>query len=158
MKVKFDFKPSDFLEGIRIKSKDKKRILEDIGDIVLTEVTSMVGSGISPVTGRKFKKLSKEYIEKKKEEGGTILGGGGSNLELTGDMLQSLFVEVKDNKITLTVSDSEQGKADGHNNFSGKSSLPERKFIPNEKNGETFIPKIRKAIKDYLIQEVIDVD
>lgn len=42
----------------------------------------------------------------------------------------------------------EQGKADGHNNFSGKSKLPTRRFIPSEK--ENFKRFINKGIDQII--------
>ena len=148
-KVKFDFKPSDFIKGVRIKRGKKEELLNEIADFVETEVLKDIGDQRSPVNGRKFKQLSKDYAKIKKKSGAPPI----PNLELEGDMLDSLQVLKTTTGLRLTVADSEQGKADGHNNFSGKSRIPERKFIPNASEGETFRPKIRKGIesiiKDY---------
>ena len=73
-----------------------------------------------------------------------------ANLELSGDMLDSLEFRVKGTKIEVGIWGSEADKADGHNNFSGDSKLPERKFIPNGSNGETFRPDIRQEVDSIL--------
>ena len=104
--VKFDFKLSDFLDRpIKFKSKrEKEEAMREVKDLLLSEILDSVGDGISPVTGRKFKKLSKDYIKKKEDEGGTVLAGGGSNLELDGGLLSGLRIIKKDeNTLRLTV-------------------------------------------------------
>jgi len=148
-KVKFDFKPSDYIQGIRFKSaRDKNRALADVSDFVLTKVLEDVGGSKSPVTGTKFKRLDREYASKKRKE----VGHSRPNLEFDGDMLDSLrIVRRSSTGLRLEVSSSEQNaKADGHNNHSGKSKLPARKFIPNSKAGEDFRPGIQKGIKAIL--------
>lgn len=148
-KVKFDFIP-EALKGKRISESERKEILNEVADFVVESILKDVGSTKSPVTGRKFKKLSEDYKKLKKEAG----SGTSPNLELDGDMLDSLTAKVVGNKIRVTVGDAEQGKADGHNNFSGKSKLPRRPFIPDEQKDETFRPKLRKEIDD-LVEDLL---
>lgn len=163
-KVEYEFDPFD-LVGISksdIKKGDVSSALEDVSNYVLESVLSFVGDETSPVSGRgKFKKLQKDYTDKeghrhkgyktiKEEEGYTPE----PNLLATGDMLDAVKVVRKGSKLVLTLDGSEQDKADGHNNFSGKSELPTRRFVPNAKDDETFKPKIiagiRSILKDYL--------
>lgn len=151
--VKFDFKLSDFLDKpIKFKSKnEKKEAMREVKDLLLSEILDSIGDGISPVTGHKFKKLSKRYIKRKEAEGGTVLPGGGSNLELDGGMLSGLkIIKKNENTLRLTVISSEQDKADWHNHFNGESNVPRRPFIPDERREEFFNPSIKQAIKELL--------
>ncbi len=146
--VKFDFDPLKGVTGI--KRQDKEQLRSEIASYVKEQVLSYVGSAKSPVTGGSFAPLSKEYRAFKSK----ISSSTKPNLELYGDMLDSLEVIEIGNKLRLTVGDDQQGKADGHNNFTGKSKLPERKFIPNAAEGENFdsdiLDGIEKIIQSYL--------
>lgn len=149
-KVKFDFTLSDFLDGKRIRLPADRRaaLEEDVLDLISTEILTNVGEGRSPVTGRRFKKLTDAYAARKSSEGGTVLGGQGSNLELTGALLDAFKTEkTRSGKLRVTVEDDEQPKADGHNNFSGKSKLPRRPFIPDAKEGEFFAKSVRESVR-----------
>lgn len=102
---------------------------KEAGLFVVDEILRSVSNGSSPVEGRgAFKKLNKLYA--KLEKGGDT----NPNLELDGDMLDSLTFKETDAGIEVGIfQSSELGKADGHNNFSGKSKLPTRRFIPKGK-------------------------
>jgi hypothetical protein len=80
---------------------------------------------------------------------------GVPNLELEGDMLGALTYEAKKDGIEIGVFGAEAPKADGHNNFSGESNLPERRFLPAE--GETFRSSIQKEV-DAIVQDAIAED
>lgn len=151
-KVKFDFKPSDYVDGVRFKSESqKKSVMADISDFVVESILKFVGKSKSPVTGSVFKGLSKDYAKKKVAEGGVAK----ANLELHGNLLDSVKVIKKsDNVLRLTVDDSEMGKADGHNNFSGESKLPRRPFIPNADRGEDFAKPIRDGIEKIILRAI----
>lgn len=76
-----------------------------------------------------------------------------ANLELTGKMLDALTVKVKGNQLEYFVDDeSQQGKVDGHNNFTGKSKIPTRKFIPDtdESLRAGILKEIKTLVKDEL--------
>lgn len=135
-KVEYWFDP---FEGLELKGKDKSNALQEAADLLLESILSDVADGKSPVTGRKFKQLSKEYAER--EHG----GNREARLELSGDLLGSLIVKPYKGGILVTVPDEEQGKADGHNNFSGDSKLPTRQFIP--KDNQSFRPDIKSEIQ-----------
>ena len=148
MEVKYEFDPLE-LVGITadLTKAQRSAIMDEVAAYVQESVLSMIGDSKSPVTGRKFPLLSKEYA---KEFHG---GNRTSHLELEGDLLDSLVVKKKGNVLILTVSEDQQGKADGHNNFSGKSQLPLRQFIPKE--DQTFVPSIREGIKS-IIRDAIE--
>lgn len=147
-KVRFEFTLDDLVPDIKLTRAAKDDAIDSVKDFVLEQVLSHVGDGKSPVSGHgKFPALSKDYVKVKKEEGGTVLFGRGSNLELHGDLMDSVRVDRKGNRLILTVDEDQQPKADGHNNFSGKSQLPMRRFVPNEDDGETFKASILKGIR-----------
>lgn len=109
---------------------------------MIEQTLSYVAESKSPVDGSSFKKLSKEYGAIKKAE----TGSDDPNLDLTGSMLTSLEFKVSGDKIELGVYGSDAGKADGHNNFSGKSKLPRRQFLPDK--GEAFESSIMQLVSD----------
>lgn len=101
-----------------------------------------VGEAKSPLDGSRYQALSKDYKKFKQESGAP----GVPNLDLEGDMLSSLeYVELSGGKLELGVFGDQAPKADGHNNFSGKSKIPERRFLPGE--GESFKSSIQKEVQ-----------
>lgn len=126
-------------------SADRTEAKKEIGDLIVNEILRYVQDGSSPVSGyRQFKKLNKEYA--KEEKGGNTT----PNMELNGDMLDSLkFESRRGSDIEVGIFKSSQvGKADGHNNFSGDSKLPLRRFIPDE--NESFKREIESKIKTII--------
>ena len=148
MKVEYVFDPFE-IAGIddNLSKREKSKVLEEIAAYVHESVLSYIGDSKSPVSGRKFPLLDEEYANK--EHGGNRV----SHLELDGDLLDSIVVKKKGNELILTVSQDQQGKADGHNNFTGKSKLPLRQFIPKE--DQNFVPEIRNGIKS-IIKDAIE--
>lgn len=147
MKVEYEFDPFKIVgvDDSEIPKEKKREILDDIADLVLTSVLEYVGDGKSPVKGYgAFKQLTKDYAEK--EHGGNRK----AKLELSGDMLDAMHVKVKGDRLILTIDEDQQGKADGHNNFSGDSLLPTRRFVPKGKDGETFKEDILNEIKGVI--------
>lgn len=138
----------DPFENLGLKGEAKEDALQEAADLLLESILSDVADGKSPVTGRKFKQLNKDYAEK--EHG----GDRNARLELSGGLLSGLIVRPSDGGILVTVAEDEQEKADGHNNHSGDSLLPERRFIPKADDNQFFRPEIRKSIieigKDFL--------
>lgn len=114
---------------------------------------SSAGQAKSPVAGGEWdRKLSKDYKKKKVSDGLP----GIANMEESGDMLDSLTFDTTDRGIEVGWFGAEAGKADGHNNFSGKSSLPRRQTLPDV--GEEFVSKIQtemeKIVADALADEL----
>lgn len=107
-----------------------------------------VGESKSPLDGSRYKALSPEYKKQKKADGAP----GVPNLDLTGDMLGSLEYRETPTGIEIGVFGKEAPKADGHNNFSGDSTLPERRFLPGE--GESFRPGITKEVEAIIADAV----
>lgn len=91
--------------------------------------------------GESWPQLSKDYKERKLEEGGS----GKPDMELDGDMLDSLTYRVTKDGIELGFFDSEAWKADGHLKFSGlENNTPQRRFLPGE--GQEFRSEIQGEI------------
>ncbi len=109
-----------------------------------------MGEEKSPVSGKAFEKLSDSYKKKKKAEGGTPK----PNLEASGDMLDSLGYKVTSEGVKIGVFGKDAPKADGHNNLSGDSLLPERRFLPDE--GEFFKKDIREGIESIIADAVAE--
>lgn len=141
-RIGFEFDPFE-LAGVAAPEK-KAEALQEIAKFVATQVIEYCGDGKSPVAGGEWKRtLSKDYKAKKTAQGGNSY----SDMILSGGMLSALDCIVKGSNLDLRVSGSEQAaKADGHNNFSGKSDLPLREFIPKE--GGTFKREIIAGIRE----------
>lgn len=129
------------LKGVP-KSKQKE-LLDDIGELLVEQTLKYVSETKSPVDGYgSFQALSKDYKDKKKEETGSTK----PNLDLHGNMIDSVDFKIEDGRIRLGVFGSEAPKADGHNNLSGDSKIPTRRFIPGK--GEDFKSEIKALVED----------
>lgn len=131
------------LDLSNVPADKRTQVKEEVGQYVLDEILSRVGNGESPVSGERFKQLSKKYADKMKG------GNRTPNLELEGDMLASLGYRRTSNGVAVGIMEkSQRPKADGHNNFSGKSSLPQRRFIPAP--DQNFKSDIESGIQDII--------
>lgn len=142
-KIFYEFDPFEEV-GMKPPANASRIVKEEIRDYVKEQVLSYIGEGKSPISGGAWKRsLSPEYKKIKKEFSSSLF----ANMELKGDMLDALAVTSKSGtKLSLEITGADEvAKADGHNNFSGKSSLPPREFIP--KSGETFKAAILDGIK-----------
>lgn len=143
-KVAFNFDPFDMLGIDKPADKDQARaIAKSMAEYVLTQVVQTVGDGRSPVAGGSWKRsLSKDYKAAKVKQGGNPY----ADMILYGDLLTNLdCVVTRDGNLELRNTGKEAAKADGHNNFSGKSSLPLREYIPKE--GQTFKRDIMAGLR-----------
>lgn len=142
--VKFEFDPFEGSD-VKLTASEKSAALEEISFLVHAEILRNVSEGTSPVAGHgRFPRLNKEYA--KSQKGGNTL----PNLELTGDMLSSMKVTTSKGKIYVRVTGKQGDKADGHCNHSGESSLPTRRFIPKEEDGEVFRRDITNSINEII--------
>jgi len=118
----------------------RKAVKKEVGNFIVEEILRSVSSAKSPVSGGKYKAvLNKDYAKNMKG------GNRTANLELEGDMLDALTFKDTDRGIEIGIfKKSEVPKADGHNNFTGKSKLPTRQFIP--KSGQTFNRDIENGV------------
>ena len=125
-------------------SRDARAAKREIADFVKESVLDFAGEGKSPVQGGKWKRsLSKEYRDRKGEFSSVDF----SNLELEGEMLDSMVARVSGDKIILEIKGDQAGKADGNNRGSyGKS--------PDDKKAREFIPKRGQELKRSIMKEV----
>jgi hypothetical protein len=142
------------------KVSRKKQALEEIGEYILDQILSHVGSAKSPVEGGKYKSsLDPDYAKIKKK----ISGSSKPNMELYGDMLDEMAFKVnKRNKLEIGfLKDSDQtqiDKADNHNKFSSaskKTKLPERNFIPRKSDTfkKSIMTEVDRIIEDYASED-----
>lgn len=148
-KLSYTFNP--FKEtGIDVPKDKQDDALQDIKDYIKEQVLSFIGDGKSPVANGKWKKtLSLGYKSKKSEQSSV----GYSNLELSGDLLNHLDVNIKGNKVILKITGGSkvQDKAEGNQLGSyGGDPNPEnaREFVPTD--GRTFRKEIISGVKDIL--------
>lgn len=147
-KVLYEFNPFDEVNVDKPSSKrDAKSALQEIASYVKDELLQYYGDGESPVARGKWKrKLSKEY-EKLKDE---VSGVGFSNMELYGDMLDSLDYKIQGDKIIIGWFGGDQAaKAYGHQTgYEGHPTIkngPVRQLLPND--GQKLKPDIREGMK-----------
>lgn len=127
-------------------------VRNEIGKTIVNEILRFTKGGKSPVSGESFKKLSINYADDKKG------GNRTPNLRLSRDMTKAIEFKTKGINLEVGIFKSgEKGKADGHNNFSGLSSLPKRRFIPqDDQNFKRDInTKINKIINEHKISKPI---
>ena len=137
----------EFPAGLSDAQKD--RIKDEVGELLVETILLAVGSSRSPISGEDWPPLSNDYADFKQNEG----RGSRANMELNGDMLDALeFVRTVEG-IRLQITGDQAPKADGHNNFSGESSLPRRKFLPER--GDTFKGEINNQVDAIISDEVV---
>ena len=112
-----------------ISQDHQKAAKQEVGDYLINETIRYVERGISPVAGEApWEKLDKEYA---KEE---HAGNRTPTLNATGRLREALQFRTTEQGIEIGIMHkSQKAKADGHNNFSGKSHLPRRRFIPSSR-------------------------
>jgi len=131
-------------------SKDQKaQIKSEVGDYLLEQTLLAVSEEKSPVSGGAWKKtLSKEYAKRKMKD----VGNKKADLQNTGELLDELSTVETSNGIKIGVFGERAGAADGHNNLSGKSILPERKFLPGE--GQSYKQNIEREV-NRIISDIL---
>lgn len=127
----------------------KETISKEVGDFLVEQIWSNLGSAQSPVEGEDFPKLSKKYKAFKTENGGS----GNADLLFRGDMQNAIDYKITDYGIELGVFGAQAPKADGHNKFSGKENgTPKRRFLPDE--NQDFNKDISKEV-DNIIGDIL---
>ena len=135
-KISYSLNLSEKLKKIpRSKRKDAKEL---IGNYLLDAIFNDTESAKSPVTGRKFKALSKEYKSLKKAN----TGRGAADLRLTETMLPSLMAKNTTNGVKIEITKRVE-KLKAFNHITG-DTLPSRPFLPDD-NGEAVKPKLKGA-------------
>lgn len=141
----------DLTAGLKLPEAVKSRIKSDVGDFLVEQIVKSAGQAKSPVAGESWKaKLSEKYAAKKKSEGLPTK----ANMEFEGDYLDSLTYQETKDGIELGWFGDQAGKADGHNNLSGDSSLPQRRVLPDV--GQKFIAPIQNELEKIVADSIAD--
>lgn len=139
------------LEGV--PSRLKSRVKREVGEYLVEQTLLALGSAATPLANKKLFKstLNPDYAKEKKKAG----RGGRADLEFTGDLKDSLTFKPTDVGIKIGHFDDQAGKADGHNNFSGKSDLPKRQYLPKprQKYDDDIQAEIDKIVQDAIVAE-----
>lgn len=145
-KIYFEFDPFE-LCGLDEPTEGVDEMRQALADLVLEETLNAVGQSKSPVAGETWKASLSPGYKKFKSKFSSVLR---ANMELHGDMLDKLECVVnRAGNLELRITGkSESAKADGHNNHSGESVLPQRRFIPDD--GQTFRRNIIQKMKSVI--------
>lgn len=147
MAIRYDFDPEK-LTGIKVKKEDRADALEEVATFVKEQILSNTGDGKTSVKGGRWvRQLTKDYLKKKGEESSVDY----ANLELTGDMLDSLDTKVQGKRVRIEITDPEQwGKAEGHltGQYGKNSRIRPRQFMPQ--GSQELSPDIQAGIKEIL--------
>lgn len=145
-KIAYEFNPFQ-KTGIKIKRNRQKAARQAVARFVRSQVLDHMENSESPVSGGRWKKsLSEKYSKKVGKEVADLWESGALRSALN-------VVEKKGNTLSLQVSGSQAGKADGNNRGTyGKSSRSNlknaREFIP--RGNKTLNQEIREGIKEVL--------
>jgi hypothetical protein len=138
----------DLFKGTGIPLKERPRIAKDIGEIIIDETLKSVSAAKSPLQSKAWPSLSPKYKAFKASKNLTPT----ANLEFKGDLLDSLKVKPTRDGLKIGHFNTKQApKADGHNNFTGKSTIPTRRYLPAE--GDNFKSSIDSKIRSILTEE-----
>lgn len=141
----------DIFEGRALKPALKKRIADEVGQFLVEQTLVSMNEQRSPVKGEgSFKALSPEYKKRKKLE----VGNTTPNLEFDGILKDELDYEVTKSGVAIGVFGERAGAADGHNNLSGRSRLPTRRFLPDE--GQTYKANIEKEVQRIVADAIAE--
>lgn len=148
-KIYFEFDPFE-LAGVPRPKSNVREAKQRLAELVREEVLNHVGQSKSPVAGEGWKSSLSPSYKKQKGKYSSVLK---ANMELHGDLLDNLDCVINRNgNLELRNTGSQAAKSDGHNNHSGDSSLPQRRFIPDAE--QTFrreiIAKMRIVAEEYL--------
>lgn len=147
MKLTYEFDPFEEFKDLVVPKERRSEVMEEVAAYLKEQTLSYVGEGRSPVAGEgTFPKLSEDY--KKKKSG--LSSSPIANLELSGDMLDALDFTAKRDKVVVSITGVQGDKADGHCNFSGNSELPQRRFIPNSQEDQTYRREIMAGVREIL--------
>ena len=135
-----------------ISSQVKRKIQNNVGEFLVESILDSVANESSPVSGEAWPKLKKGSYRDKKA---ALNGNTQANMELEGDMLNSLKFKAVDEGIEIGFFDQQSAKADGHNKLSGRQNrTPKRRFLP--RTGQRFDAEINEEIKKIALDAIGD--
>jgi hypothetical protein len=125
-----------------IPRSDRATAVKDVADFVKESMLDYYGDGVSPVTGDKFKRLSKDYAKFKRGQSSSAY----ANMELTGEMLDALEYKIKGSKIEIGWFGGVDAKK-AFNHTTG-DTLPKRPLVPTAR--QKFDDPIEEGITEIL--------
>jgi len=131
-----------------LTTRQQNKIKDEAGELIVDIILGKVGQAKSPIRGGSWPVLSTEYKKIKKADG----RGTKANLEFSGDMLDGLEFKRTKQGIKLQITGNDAPKADGHNNFSGKSKIPTRRFLPQE--GDKFVGNVDSDVRSIIADQI----
>jgi len=136
--------------GIKVRKEDREQALEEVATFVKEEILNRTGDGQTSVKGGRWvKDLRPDYKKKKLEESSV----GFANLELEGEMLDSLETGVRGRKVFIEVGDDQRGKAEGHltGQYGKQSATRPRQFMPvgGQELAGPIMNGVRKILRRY---------
>ncbi len=153
-KIQYDFDILDDL-GIEIKKENKEDALEQASELLKTLMLEYIGEAKSPLSNGLWKPgLSKKYKKIK----GDLSSSNIANLELSGDLLDSLSVHPVGGKIRIEIPSDQAGKAEGNLIGSyGREPDPKkaREFMPHDEFTSTtefkrpIISKLKALLEEF---------
>lgn len=138
---------SEFPDWEQVPASKREEVKAEVSEFIIDSILEAVASQRTPVAGGKYKKgLSPAYREFKKTQSSSVT----ANMELTGDMLDSLtWEDLGGNSLEVGFFDpTEAAKAHGHT--TGARNLPKRQIIPSAK--ENFKRRIDDGIKGIVAE------
>lgn len=127
----------------KVPTSQRTAVKNEVGEFIVDQILRSVSNATSPVEGKgAFKSLSKEYADNEKG------GNRKANLELDGDMLDSLEFRTTISGVEVGIFDGDETpKAFNHNTG---DTLPKRQFIPDisESFNSSIQAGVNRIIKD----------
>lgn len=117
---------------------------QEVLDFLVEQSLSDFSKGKSPVNGRKWKGLSKEYLAGTKSE---FTSSRKANMELRGDMLDAFEGKIRAGN-EIEVGFFESGEAIKAFNHNRGDTLPKRQLVPEAK--QKYRKGIQSEIEDIL--------
>lgn len=148
-KISYTENLEEEMDDLEIAPGQRKKAALEAGKEALRQIKEYTEGANSPVKYRNpYKALSDEYREFKQKKGKP----GIPNLRLNNTMLEDLKVEATKKGFTIKLTSSkEKKKAYNHNTPKDKiNKLPKRQFIPDDRKGEQFKPRVRKSYLEKL--------
>ena len=139
-KISYTVNLSKELDELEITGNLRKKAAQAAGEVALSSILEATEQETSPVSRmRGFKALSDTYKKFKRKKG----KGTKANLRLQEDMLPSMDIIADKESFTIKITaPTEKKKAYNHN---VGDTLPRRQFLPDDDEGQTLKPEIRKA-------------
>jgi hypothetical protein len=147
----FTFDPISELE-IEVPRNARRDAREAVASYLQEELLNYIGDARSPVSGGVWKRnLTPDYAKEKAHESGAKF----ANLELSGEMLDSLSVEVRGSKVVIDLGKDQYGKAEGHiTGQYGDGKMKKdyrRQFIPqgDESLKRSITANIKRILREF---------